>query len=151
MRWFAIPLLVFAVVARAEDVSVQTFCRLLPAYQAPAGVDYQAGVDARGKPVAPADIGARLNAAALPVEIPIELDLAARFQLNLPADMRLLPTVATLTIYPDGRVQYNGQDVSAQAKTLCDTPQNAAAPVKSDGQPPSQPVKLGSQIDGKYP
>ena len=151
MKRFLPALLLVAVsqVAVAQDVSLSMLCRILPAYQKLAGVDYQPGVDVHGKPVVPADLDAPLQAGMGPVEIPIEIDLAQRFQLHLPAGAELKPSVAALTIYPDGYVEYNGRNVSAQAQALCQsTPE---APVKTDGQGASEPVKLGSPIDGKYP
>lgn len=113
----ALLVLLFSLPAWAEDVDIRTFCHLLPEYQRPAGVEYQPGVGADG-PVVPADLGPSLKGFDT-IEIPVEVDLIERFGLMPPEGVELNPYVALMSIHKDGRVDYNGQDVSQQAHTLC--------------------------------
>lgn len=111
-------------IAHAEEADQITFCRLLPTYKQALGVEFQPGIDQKGRAVAPADIDADMAGAAPirsfeSIEIPVELDLAQRFGLNLPSGVELKPYVALISIHKDGRVDYNGQDISRKAHTLC--------------------------------
>jgi hypothetical protein len=109
-----------AVPAMAQStVSVETFCRLLPNYQQPAGVEYQPGVGADG-PVVPADVGGAPAIASFEtIEIPVEVDLVQRFGIPVQPGVELQPYAALMSIHKDGRVDYNGQDITTQAHQLC--------------------------------
>ncbi len=79
-------------------------------YRQPAGVEYQPGVDAHGKPVAPADVGGGTQL-ELPdtIVIPIEVLLQDRF--HLPANSVLWEgkaQVGTVVVQGD-QIYYNGQ------------------------------------------
>jgi hypothetical protein len=108
--------------AHAEDVSQKTFCRLLQDYHQPAGVEYEPGVDVHGEYVAQADIsgGPPPLRNFESIEIPVEIDLVQRFNLNPGAGVELKPIAALISIHNDGKVAYNGQDISKQAYELCD-------------------------------
>ncbi|HOO82076.1 MAG TPA: hypothetical protein PK513_06210 [Alphaproteobacteria bacterium] len=117
MRWFTGLLVFFVpVAALAQDASLAVICKALPNYKTPAGVEYVQGVEG----VVPADLNP-LKAPMLDVvKIPIDVMLAERFQsVKIPSDLELQPNVAMISIYRDGRVEYNGQDVSGQAYSLC--------------------------------
>lgn len=99
-------------------------CDRLVKYQQPSGVDYQAGVDAHGQPVAPADLngGVQLQ---LPdtIVIPIEVLLQDRF--HLPANSVLWDAkaqVGTVVVQGD-QVYYNGQPLkdpeTAALEAIC--------------------------------
>ncbi|HVO03450.1 MAG TPA: hypothetical protein VMT54_14685 [Candidatus Cybelea sp.] len=95
----------------AADVAVsRQDCDRLAKYQEPPGVEYQAGVDAHGEPVVPADIGGGSNI-QLPqtIVIPIEVFIQDRF--HIPANSALWAAkaeVGTVTITGD-QVYFNGQ------------------------------------------
>lgn len=133
MKWLAGILFTFCCVvpAYAQVVSVEGFCDQIHAYQKPAGVDFLSGRD----DVVPAELNS-FNASAYDViNIPIDVILAQRFQeLNVPDGLNLLPTVSNIAVHQDGRIVYNGQDISEQLYALCG--EQVASPdidLKSDG------------------
>lgn len=67
----------------------------------------------------PADLNAVSKPILSPILIPITLDLAERYALNIPDDIQLEPDIAMIEIYVDGRVLYNGQDISSRAQDIC--------------------------------
>lgn len=88
------------------------------AHMAPAGdVAYKPGVDVNGNPVVPADGGATIPMQSHYTEVPLNIDLANKLHINRPAEANM--TVASIRIYDDGRVLYNGQDISQQTSALC--------------------------------
>ena len=116
----AISIIYAAAVVRAQVVQVtaQT-CADLVRYRPAPDVAYKPGVDAEGRPVAPADLGGGVSI-ALPktFEIPITVDLQRL--LGIPADPALFQTdqfrVGTVT-YADGRAYFNGQQLQDEAAT----------------------------------
>lgn len=126
------------------QVSFETLCRSLPQFQPLPGQDgpnYQPGIDVHGKAVAPADLNAPLPDLD-PVRIPITIDLAEHFALDLPAGLELKPDVADLEIYQDGRITYNNQDLSRRIYSVCAGETPPAAP---DGQKPPDTLKSGAE------
>ena len=97
--------------ASAQTIVVDTAaCRALTVAHQPADdVGYKAGVDARGRPVASAD----LNAPAPPVlASEFTFNLAVDLAPHLPAGSRLFQpqlNVGRVTIGPSGAVLFNGQ------------------------------------------
>jgi hypothetical protein len=90
-------------------------CARLVKHRPDPGVAYRPGVDVHGDPVAPADLHGRpdLN---LPerVEIPIEVELDARY--GLPPDASFEGDVAVGTVTVDlktGRARFNGRPLTA--------------------------------------
>lgn len=150
--FFLIPGLAFA---DGEPVPEKEICKILePQQQAKqvAGADYVPEVDVHGKRVASAEVGGSTNFAKNPIEIPIALDLAQRYGLNLPQGMELKPSVADLKIHQDGRVTYNDQDITKKVKSSCENQQKTAAePVKTDGHKAADAVVSSDKIDGQYP
>ncbi|HSR56410.1 MAG TPA: hypothetical protein VLN73_09205 [Alphaproteobacteria bacterium] len=87
-------------------------CSRLVAHVPDPGVAYQPGVDVRGRPVAPADLGGG-PALELPDEVyvPVTLDMLARY--GLPANSKLYKLDDTLIgtariRVKDGRAWFNG-------------------------------------------
>ncbi len=107
--------------AIAQDLTLETLCASLPEYRQAEGVEYVPGAEA----VVRADLNP-LNAAVPDIiDIPITVQLAERFpDLNIPADLQLEPNVALLSVHKNGRVEYNGQDVSGQIYTTCEKEQS---------------------------
>lgn len=108
------------------------FCQILVEHQPAPDVAYQPGVDVNGNPVVPADV-APTPVQSQPIEIPITIDFVQ--QLNLPQDMEMSGKVAALTVYPDGKVAYNGRMLEPTTQTLC-ADNNAG----NDGQNVPDPV-----------
>ncbi|MGQ0526836.1 MAG: hypothetical protein ACT4OY_02210 [Alphaproteobacteria bacterium] len=104
--------------------SVRQFCQKLPHHRPDASVAYQPGADVQGRAVMPADINTPVNSTLDPMQVPVTIDLAQRAGLGLPADTEMDAAVAMLDIYEDGRVLYNGQDISSNTRYLCETVDN---------------------------
>ncbi len=99
------------------------------AYTPSSDVDYKPGVDVNGNPVASADINPAPSTSAVTyTEVPLTINLADKLQLSHPAEAQAV--VGSLRIYKDGRVLYNGQDISQQASAVCagKTPDRVSVP-----------------------
>lgn len=157
-RLIFVMLLLVAMPAHAEDVSVRTLCQMLPQHVPDASVNYQPGVSTNGKYVVPADVNKVLNNNFDAVEIPVEMNLLQSLNINAPVGTEIKPTVAVLKVYGDGRVKYNEQDVTQQAQQLCTlrTPattqsNNYIAPPSSSVQPLRQQVDAQLRHPSSYP
>lgn len=104
-----------------------------------AGPDYQPGVDVNGKPVVPAD-GSTPAAPISPdyVEVPMTIDLARVMNL-LPAGSEMKLPVANLKLFKDGKVEYNGQDITSRTTDMCGNHG------RGEAQPKSSPVTAEDQ------
>ena len=80
--------------------------------------NYQAGIDVHGNAVVPADINSAENAGPDYVEVPMTIDLAKRMGVA-PTGAEMQMPVANLKLYKNGKVEYNGQDISSNAASLC--------------------------------
>ncbi len=78
--------------------------------------DYKAGVD--GDTVASADLNPMPMAMPDYIEVPMTIDLAKKMNLPQVGAEAEMP-VANLKIFKNGKVEYNGQDISSNAGTLC--------------------------------
>lgn len=100
--------------------------------------------------VVPADLRGSLDGGLGGLDIPIEINLAELSGNEfLPDDLQ----VATVSLFQDGRVEYNGQDVSRSVSAACEAAEDV--PVE-DGQSeeklvPSEPENTESLIEGQYP
>ena len=113
-------LLVIAGNVYAQEPSFEVLCRTIPEYKkSVSGVEYQAGVDVNGKSVVPADLNALDASIPDIINIPINLDMAQRFARTMPTGVELKPDVGMIGVHKDGRVTYNGQDISKQAYSVC--------------------------------
>ena len=107
-----------AVVATPGQASV--VCQEYKAMQAVQGPDYVPGVDAYGRPVVPADV---TNGTSIDVpermDIAVQIDVAQAMSFPVPVEANAVPGV--VTVFKDGRVLYNNQDVSSQVSSYCAT------------------------------
>lgn len=87
-------------------------CRRLVAHEPSADATYKPGVDVRGKPVAPADLGggAQLNMNT-DVSIPLTIDLAKRYGVTMPRGTEAKITPGTVTVR-NGKAFFNGQPMT---------------------------------------
>lgn len=108
--------LAFAAAVAAAPVLAQTVvvdsaaCRALANHQPAPDVAYRPGVDVRGRPV----VGADLNPSPPVLPPTLTFDLNADLAPFLPSGSRLsLPQmgVGRVTLGPDGKVLFNGQQV----------------------------------------
>ncbi len=92
------------------------------------GPTYQAGVDAYGRPVVPANVDQAYTRDVIgqndKVRVPLEMDLAQRL-LTMPQaqGITLQAPLGMLEVYKDGRVTYNDQDWTSPINSLCGRPQ----------------------------
>lgn len=135
---------IFTVLGRPAHAAGQLppECRLFSAHRAEAGVAYTPGVDVRGRAVAPADINAApADLGRQTMVIPLSIDMAER--IDTLAGVKLEATQGFLEITPDGRVMFNGQDLTPQAYAVCgheppelgDMPGTEQAPAAVDSAP----------------
>ena len=116
MRFILLLALIWPVSAFAQDTSLEMLCKTLPEYKQADGVEHVPGAE----DVVPADINPLKAATPDVINIPIDVMLAQRFTaVKIPNDLELQPTVGMVSVHMDGRVDYNGQDISGQAYSLC--------------------------------
>ncbi len=151
-------LVLFSSMAYAEEISLKTICKSsIHHIKHPVSADYVPGVDIHGNTVASADLND--NAPKYikdPIFIPIEVDLAQRFGLNLPLGIELEPTVADLEIYQDGRIKYEGIELKQDIETLCENyhahhKKNQSNQTEQHGHESRDPVLSSDKIEGQYP
>lgn len=112
-----LSLIVLPIPAVAQnDLSL---CKLRAQHMARSDVAYQPGIDIHGKPVVPADVNA-VAPALLPdvVKIPVSIDLAQRLG-HVPAGVELKTEVGMIEVHRDGRVTYDGYDLTQQTNAVC--------------------------------
>ncbi|MEZ5813586.1 MAG: hypothetical protein R3E13_02495 [Alphaproteobacteria bacterium] len=165
MRFFLFfALMMWCWPVSAQVVSITGLCQTLPEYRQGEGVEHVSGAEAG---VVPADVnGGLVKEVPDVINIPVDVILAERFaSVKIPQDLELKPGVATVSVRKDGRVEYNGQDISAQAYSLCG--KSVVVPVVpaplGDGQkgedllssgPDDVEVKDGAEgepLEGRYP
>lgn len=149
-------ILMMAFPAFAQEAE-QEFCTAVAKYQN-GGADYVPGVDVHGKPVVGADLNSGMKPMFDPVVIPIEIDIAERFGLELPEGMAMKPEIAHVKIYSDGRVEYNDTDVTKDTATICSSatvtepaydPQ-PTAPSSTPAQASSEPEEIQPETPRIY-
>lgn len=105
--------------------------------------NYQPGVDVNGNAVASADLNpAPQVSQSSYTELPLTVDLANKLGLSRPAEANAV--VGSLRVYKDGRVLFNGQDITQQATANCATagtvtnelPQENTLQAPAPAQPP---------------
>lgn len=123
------------------DARVIALCQQRAVDHVPdAGAQYQPGVDIKGNAVAPADIGTTLDTGIYPLRIPLQMDILERFNLDLPEGIITDANVADIMVYEDGRVTYNGQDISGQLESLCVENEIIISPENKTASPPKLPA-----------
>ena len=153
MRILLLVLLLFPFAAKAEeDNQISKLCSLVKQEHNPAGADYVPGIDVHGNAVAPADLNTGLGALD-PIEIPIKIDLASRYGLDLPADMSAEPEVANIKIFQSGDIEYNDKNITQNIEELCKNHgQDKSNPVPSEKpKAPAETTPQNDKIEGQYP
>lgn len=111
-------------------------CALLPHENIAAGADYVPGVDVRGNPVAPANLGGTPPLFDGTIRFPVTVDLAADLAQPLPAGAEMNAPMAFLEVHRDGSVSMNGVDMTEKAHVLCSGDQ--ASPTKDTTKAPEE-------------
>lgn len=165
---------VFAGEVRVSSIKAEKgddFCQKLVPHVPEKGVNYRTDLEN----VVPADTeGWIKRPVAEPIRIPVEIELLDRLDLgnieNIPG-IDLEPEVAAVEVYQDGRVLYNGQDISQQVKRKCGAPvpeelditpdvigsssDNIVVPSKKPAPPKQKPVDPNAIeveiLEGQFP
>lgn len=117
IRRTACLLLALSILAPAAGAQEkEALCALLP--QEGQGAAYVPGVDVHGAAVVPADLPAA-GAGGEAVGIPVTIDLARQLGATLPVGTEMKIPVAVVEVRRDGRVVYNGNDVTGRAYAAC--------------------------------
>ncbi|KZD09849.1 hypothetical protein [Oceanibaculum pacificum] len=100
---------------RAEEIIVGgNVCQRAVAHKPEVGATYQPGVDAYGRPVAPADLGGG-SAIRIPETIGIDITVDLQKRFGLPGNSRLFfpeAQIGRVEVGRDGKVLFNGEPVS---------------------------------------
>ncbi len=142
-------LILFLFPLQAQANGAGALCMM---YQMPDDVETHGADDG----VVPADIGGGMGGNAFgflgqPIEIPIELDIIKQFAPDLPVGtqnaLNLQPTVGFVKVYPDGKVEINGQDISGAAREYCanNPPSTSSITINEPG---FQMPNLGEVLQG---
>lgn len=67
-----------------------------------------------------------------PIEIPITIDLADRYNIDIPQGANFDTNFGTISIYKNGDVFYNGKDISGTIKDTCENEPNSEEAKDSD-------------------
>lgn len=139
---FTAILCMSAVPAYAQHIEFRSLCHQLTP-NVPEGVEgaeYQGGRDVDGKPVAPADLNQEIKAIEYPLEIPVEIDTLKLLGVVNEEVVDLDTIPAVLLVHEDGRVEYNGQDISDRASYVCDDSKPAEIVEPVPAQTPAVPA-----------
>jgi len=119
---FWVVLLLVFVTTPAFAQSQAGLCKLRTTYKPSDDVAFKPGVAANGKAVVPADLGGAASALSVPdkVRIPLTIDMAKNLGLPVPVGTEMQAAFGMLDIYNDGRVTYNGKDITSNAAAICD-------------------------------
>lgn len=105
--------------------------------------NYQPGVDVNGNAVASADLNpAPQISSSSYTELPLTIDLANRLGLSRPTEANAV--VGSLRVYKDGRVLFNGQDITQQATANCGASGNVSTT-------PPEPQTLQAPVPAQPP
>lgn len=102
-----------------DNKSLQLLCQQTVAHIPWDDVKYKGGMDQKGNFVVAADTGMAFSPYEYPIDIPIQLDVLEKINLNVPIGIIADADIAGIKIYEDGTVKYNGQDVTPQIGVFC--------------------------------
>lgn len=140
----------------ADPAVTEDFCRLLALYRPVDGVDFVPGAD----DVVPADLDTAQSAQYGVVSIPLSLPLAERFpDMNIPEELELEPNVGMISVFGDGRVAFNGKDLTYDAQVICGYIEDPAHGLdEKDAVKSEKPINAkakkamdGAEVFGHYP
>lgn len=143
-----------------DNKSLQLLCRQTAAHIPWDDVTYKGGLDAQGNFIVAADLGTPFASFEYPIDIPIQLDVLQKFNMDVPIGIIADADIAGIKIYEDGTVKYNGQDVTHDVGVFCrdrmvdpalvEAAQKAAEDAKAKGPEGGiQKEELGAPIAGE--
>ncbi len=140
---------------RAETITASShdagFCKILTRHVPEGGTEYVPG----SEDVIPPDLQDRPFYKLQDVVIPLDVNLKEYSGLDIQEGIELKPQITTLRITPEGRVLWNGADLSVQAAEYCGL--LAVSPPEETGgleenKPPQQLLdEKGEELYGAYP
>lgn len=107
----------------------ESFC---VTYRQPESVAYQPGVDVHGNPVVSADLNDKSYFMKDVVRIPLNIDLAQRFDRDWAPGTDMDAEIGIIEIYRDGRVMFNDRDVTEEAIAFCESEETEATIIVTD-------------------
>jgi hypothetical protein len=110
-----VPCVMAAKEARQKPVISAEECRYLTAYQPAPGVEYQPGVDVRGKPVVEADITPSVIQPPEKYSFALTVDVAKYIGLTEPTGVLGEAKMGTITV-EGGKVRFNGKPLEGDAE-----------------------------------
>ncbi len=123
-------------------------CRPAMVHTPSSDVAYKPGVDVNGNEVASADVNSSPQiVSSTYTEVPLNIDLAKKLNLSQPAEM--VTNFGNLKVYNDGRVIYNGQDISSNVNSLCG--RTGEAPIPTNVPVPPRNVNVMSTPEVPMP
>lgn len=99
----------------AQTVQLRTFCNEDGVPRA----EYTPGMDVHGDPVVPVDLNDHSKGMDYPIDIPIELSVLEWLGMDKSEGVDATSDVARVQLFEDGRVEYNGRDISDRVSHLC--------------------------------
>mgnify|MGYP000938777339 CR=1 FL=1 len=102
-----------------DNKQLQVLCQQTAVHIPWDDVEYKGGIDQQGNFIVAADTGMAFSPHEYPIDIPLELDLLEKFHMDVPIGIIADAKVAGIKIYEDGKVQYNGQDITPQVGVFC--------------------------------
>jgi len=127
------------------------------------GAEYVPGVDVNGSPVVPADLSGNYTSSGfidVPKELPINIDLAQRYGLDLPAGIELKPEIGHISLRPNGQAFYGDAEISAAMDKLCKNSgsntddamkKNQSDQEEQHGHESAYPLLSSDKLEGQYP
>lgn len=148
MKYFLFfVLIIFSSASFAQETALPfSECRILPDYKSQDNVAYKAGVDVHGKSVVPADINASQIDVPETMVVPLTVDMARGLSGAGAKGIGLEGTMGFLEVFKNGRVTYNGTDITPQVYQVCgqSPPENLTPTgLSDDGQKPSDVIRSG--------
>lgn len=141
----AAAVMMFATPAMAQNQAA--LCKLWFTHKnAQKSANYQPGVDVHGRAVVPADVtagAAAVAGVADNIRIPVTVELAQLLGAAVPVGTDLQAMAGVVNIHGNGRVTYNGEDLTQGTMTLC-TGQVYDSPAQEPIAPASAAGTLGT-------
>lgn len=81
--------------------------------------EYKAGVDAYGRPVAPADAGQQAFQVPDRVDIPVHIDILKNMGIVNTPTPALGTDIGTVSVMKGGQIQFNGRDLTNNVTAYC--------------------------------
>jgi hypothetical protein len=133
--------LAMMVTGSAQAQELDPICKIVTSHTPRSDVAYQAGVDAYGNAVVPADLNTSNFQVPNVIKVPLNVDLAERMAV-LAGGVQLEAPLGMIEIHQDGRVRYNDEDWTNHVMTLCGQSHKEAHKVEQKAVEINAPVRI---------